>query len=118
MENHYIDIDGVPAILWGKPSHQLFLYIHGQGGNKEEAALFSKIVCQRGVQVLSIDLPEHGERIAEKNSFDPWHIVPELKMIMNNIKNSWEDISLCANSISCCRYEAAYFKNDGLGKCF
>lgn len=99
MENHYIDIDGVPAILWGKPSHQLFLYIHGQGGNKEEAALFSKIVCQRGVQVLSIDLPEHGERIAEKNSFDPWHIVPELKMIMNNIKNSWEDISLCANSI-------------------
>ena len=116
MENHYIDIDGVPAILWGKPSHQLFLYIHGQGGNKEEAALFSKIVCQRGVQVLSIDLPEHGERIAEKNSFDPWHIVPELKMIMNNIKNSWEDISLCANSIGAW-FSMLSFYNEHFEKC-
>lgn len=116
MENLYIDIGGVPAILWGKPSHRLFLYIHGQGGNKEEAALFSKIVCQKGAQVLSIDLPEHGQRKAEKNSFDPWHVVPELKMIMSNIKNSWKDISLYASSIGAW-FSMLSFYNEHFEKC-
>lgn len=116
MENHYISIGGVPAILWGKPSQQLFLYIHGQGGNKEEAAAFSKIVCQRGFQVLSIDLPEHGQRKAEKDSFNPWHIIPELKMIMSNIKNHWKKISLYASSIGAW-FSMLSFYNEHFEKC-
>lgn len=48
MENHYIDIDGVPAILWGKPSHQLFLYIHGQGGTKKKPLYFQKLFVKEG----------------------------------------------------------------------
>lgn len=57
MEKHYIFINEVPAALWGQQSARLFLYIHGKGGNKEEAAAFSEIVCPKGYQVLSIDLP-------------------------------------------------------------
>ena len=99
MENHNIFINEVPAILWGQQSNRLFLYIHGKGGNKEEAAAFSEIVCQRGFQVLSIDLPEHGQRKSEINTFNPWHAVPELKMIMEYAKKHWQNISLFANSI-------------------
>lgn len=85
-----IQVNEIPAILWGKDSKKLYLYIHGQGGYKEEAEMFSKIVNQYGWQVLSIDLPEHGERKSEINSFDPWHVVPELSMIMEYAKSKWK----------------------------
>ncbi|MFQ7801721.1 MAG: hypothetical protein ACLRHW_19850 [Coprobacillus cateniformis] len=64
-------IDKIPAILWGEPSKKICIYIHGQGGNKKEAEYFSKKVCKYGWQVISIDLPEHGERIHEKDKFNP-----------------------------------------------
>lgn len=98
IEMRRIQVNEIPAILWGKDSKKLYLYIHGQGGYKEEAEMFSKIVNQYGWQVLSIDLPEHGERKNEINSFDPWHVVPELSMIMEYAKSRWEKISLFANS--------------------
>ncbi len=94
-----IDINGIPAIIWGTPAKQLYLYIHGQGGNKEEAERIAEVFCKHGYQVLSLDLPEHGERKDEQNSFDPWHIVPELKSVMKFARNQWERISIFANSI-------------------
>lgn len=99
MEKKKFQIHGIPAILLGTPSKNLYLYIHGQGGNKEEAEAFANIVCQHSWQVLSIDLPEHGARKEEINSFDPWHVVPELSAVMEYAKGNWKDISLFANSI-------------------
>lgn len=99
MKRQKIQIHGIPAIIFGDTSDKLCLYIHGQGGYKEEAELFSIIFCRNGWQVLSIDLPEHGDRADESNSFDPWHIVPELTMLMKYIKQEWEQIALIANSI-------------------
>lgn len=117
MKKHNIRINEVPAIIWGETSKQLFLYIHGQGGNKEEAANFSEIVCQRGFQVLSIDLPEHGERKDETGiSFDPWHAVYELKNVMSYAKNNWESISLFANSIGAW-FSMLSFADETLDKC-
>ena len=52
----------IPAILYGNSSDSLFLCIHGKMGCKEEAAHFAEIVCTKVYQVLSIDLPGHGER--------------------------------------------------------
>lgn len=117
MEKNNILINGIPAILWGKPSRQLFLYVHGKGGNKEEALSFSGIVCQRGYQVLSIDLPGHGQRKAEIDLFDPWHIIPELKGVMNYAKEHWKNISLYANSIGAW-FSMLSFAEESLEKCF
>ena len=116
MENRNIFINEVPAILWGQQSNRLFLYIHGKGGNKEEAAAFSEIVCRRGFQVLSIDLPEHGQRKSEINTFNPWHAVPELKMIMEYAKKHWQNISLFANSIGAW-FSMLSFSNEPLEQC-
>lgn len=99
MKKIKIKIHQILAIIWGESSGKLYLYIHGQGGSKEEAEVFSNIVCRYGWQVLSIDLPGHGDRKIEVNSFDPWHIVPELSMIMEYAKSRWEHISLFASSI-------------------
>ena len=61
-----INIEHIPAMIWGVPSSKVYLYVHGQDGNKEEAATFAEIVGRYGFQTLSIDLPEHGERKDEK----------------------------------------------------
>ncbi|MFN1922390.1 hypothetical protein ACK2FT_15925 [Clostridioides difficile] len=50
----------------GNPSSKLYIYIHGQCGNKEEAEAFANIAVPHEYQVLSVDLPEHGERKREK----------------------------------------------------
>ena len=92
-------IGRIPAVVWGEPSGRLYLYVHGQGGDKEEAGLFAAIACGCGWQVLSVDLPGHGERKAEQDCFDPWHIVPELREVMEFAVRGWGQISLFALSI-------------------
>lgn len=38
-----IEIDGIPAIIWGVPSPKMYLYIHGQEGSKEDAYHIAEI---------------------------------------------------------------------------
>lgn len=111
MKLENIKIGEIPAIMWGEKSDNLYLYVHGQGGNKEEASLFAQTVCQKGFQVLSIDLPEHGERSGVSGAtFDPWHAVPELKKVMGYAKNSHKNIYLFANSIGAWFSMLAFFE--------
>ena len=77
----HFSIHGIPAVLYGDSSEKLFLYIHGKMGCKEEAARFAEIVCPKGYQVLSMDLPGHGERTGEMERFVPWEVVPELQAV-------------------------------------
>ena len=109
-------IDRIPAIIFGVPSRKIYLYIHGQGGNKEEAQSIAEVICRYGYQVLSIDLPEHGERKSEINSFDPWHIVPELIDVMGFVNVHWEQVSLFANSIGAW-FSMLSFGNECLDNC-
>lgn len=89
----------IPVVLHGDSSEKLFLYIHGKMGCKEEAARFAEIVCPKGYQVLSIDLPGHGERTRETERFVPWEVVPELRAVCGFARQRWKRISLYANSI-------------------
>ena len=79
-------------LSWGVPSSKVYLYVHGQGGNKEEAADFAEIVCRYGFQTLSIDLPGHGERKDEKAAFLPWEVVPEIQSVMDVRKKA---VAIC-----------------------
>lgn len=49
--------------------------------------------------MLAIDLPEHGARQGEKNRFNPWTVVPELKTVFAYMKHRWSEIGVCAHSI-------------------
>lgn len=91
-------IHNIPTILYGEPCDRVWLFVHGKCGYKEEAEAFAESACPKGVQVLAIDLPEHGERKAV-TGFDPWHVVPELKEIMTYLWQRWAHVSLRANSI-------------------
>lgn len=99
MITQQILIGNIPSILWGNASSRLYLYVHGQEGNKEEASFLAEKICVRGWQVLSFDLPGHGERKDENDSFDPWHVSPELDLVMKYVKRHWKQHALYANSI-------------------
>ena len=60
------------------------LYVHGQGGSREEAAAFAAAACRHGWQVLSVDLPGHGVRTKEGWGVRPLaRVVPELEWVLN-----------------------------------
>ena len=77
MREEHFKIESIPTVIYGDKNNKVYIFIHGKSGCKEEAAEFAKIVCVKGYQVLSIDLPGHGERKTEIDSFVPWKMVPE-----------------------------------------
>lgn len=116
MEPKHLLIKDIPTLIWGTQSDKVFLYVHGQGGNKEEAQNFAAIVQEHDYQVLSIDLPKHGERKTDKKSFEPWEVTPELCYTMNYIKQNWKTVALFANSIGAW-FSMLAFKDELLEKC-
>ncbi len=78
MKTEQFEIDSIPAVLYGEPSKQGYLFLHGQMGHKEEAAAFAQVVCPKGFQVLSVDLPDHGQRRNRGETLTPWTAVPDI----------------------------------------
>jgi alpha-beta hydrolase superfamily lysophospholipase len=109
-------IEHIPAILCGAESDEVFLFIHGKNGNKEEAADFAQTACKAGWQVLGIDLPEHGERKSGGVEMLPWNVVPELQTVMTYAKQRWSHIAVRANSIGAW-FSMLTFANEQLEKC-
>lgn len=116
MKEQHLIIGEIPAILFGEVSKQLFLFVHGQGGNKEEARAFATVACSIGWQVLGIDLPEHGERVGGSISFNPWHVVPELHRVMQYARAGWQQIALRATSIGSW-FSLLAFSGESLAQC-
>lgn len=108
IPNKEFRINSINAIILGETSERLFIYIHGQNGNKEEAHNIENVVCGYGFQILSIDLPNHGY---------PWDIVPELQNVMKFANKHWSDISIFANSIGAWFCMLSY-ANENLKNCF
>ena len=81
MKTQKLEISGIPALLYGKESRKVYLYVHGKMGCKEEALPFAELACPAGYQVLAVDLPEHGERRGSSEKLLPWVAVPELEAV-------------------------------------
>lgn len=94
-----IQINNIPAILYGSASDRLYLYVHGKQSRKEEAEHFANIAEKSGYQVLSFDLPEHGERASEQYSCTAQNGVHDLKEIYSFVKHKYKSISLYACSL-------------------
>lgn len=116
MQENIFAIKNISAILYGEEGDKVYLFVHGKCGCKEEAKDFAEIVCPRGWQVLSVDLPEHGYRKNETDAFDPWHIVPELQTVMAYAKANWNRIALRATSIGAW-FSMLAFQGELLEKC-
>ncbi|MBQ8170963.1 MAG: alpha/beta hydrolase [Oscillospiraceae bacterium] len=75
MKTEYLKINNIPSKLYSADHpHGTVLAVHGFGGSKESAAIsaLAETITPQGLNVLSWDLPAHGERTetAEALSID------------------------------------------------
>lgn len=99
MNTQRFQIGTIPAVLYGEPADQGYLFLHGQMGHKEEAEAFARVACPRAYQVLSVDLPAHGERQNRGEELLPWTAVPDIRAALDWARHRWKTVSLRANSI-------------------
>jgi esterase/lipase len=99
IERKKLVIDNIPAIIWGNKSDKVYLFVHGKMSCKEEAEGFAEKAVEKGFQVLSFDLPEHGERKIESYPCNVLNGVHDLEVIGEYVKREWKEISLFATSL-------------------
>lgn len=101
MKTQKLLIDQIPAVVWGEPSDRVFLAVHGNLSNKEDTVirLLAEEAALRGIQVISFDLPEHGERAGTQPPCKVQFCVRDLRKVMDYAKSRWQQISLFACSM-------------------
>lgn len=94
-------IENIPAIIWGKKSNKIIVAVHGNMSSKSDIPIeiLAEEAILEGYQVLSFDLPEHGDRKAAPELCKVQNCVQELGKIMEAAKKNSNEISLFACSI-------------------
>lgn len=106
-------IENIPARLWGAETEKIIVAVHGNLSDKADApiALLAEVAIPKGYQVLSFDLPQHGDRKTEPTLCKVQNCVHELTTMMNYARQGSSDISLFACSMgayfSLLAYQAA-----------
>lgn len=111
-----IEIENIPVILWGEPSDNIYIFVHGKMSSKESAHGFAEIAVERGYQVLSFDLPEHGERKDKNYLCNVWNGVQDLEIIGAYVQENWRNINLFGCSIGA-YFSLLAYKNLPIKKC-
>lgn len=99
MKTEHFSISEAPALLYGEPADRGYFFLHGQMGCKEEAEPFARIVCPKGYQVLSLDLPGHGERQGRGEELTPWAAAADIQEALRWTADRWQRYALRATSI-------------------
>ena len=99
MEKIKLEVAGIPAVLYGKRSRRVYLYVHGKNGSAAEAARFARTACPSGWQVLAVDLPEHGARKDSPEKLVPWVVTRELQAVYARMQPVWKHIRVYGVSI-------------------
>lgn len=101
MKVKNIKISNIPAIIWGEKSNKIMIAVHGNMSSKSDTPItvLSEEITPFGYQVLSFDLPEHGERKSEPTLCKVQNCISNLEKIMEFAKGQASSISLMANSM-------------------
>ncbi len=114
-----LTVSGIPAILWGDKSEKMFIAVHGNMSSKDDECItmLAENVLSAGYQVLSFDLPEHGER---NNDLDyicnAQNCVRDLNIIKEYAYSVSADVSLFACSMGA-YFSLVAFQDGLLDKC-
>lgn len=98
MELTELEAAGLNASLYGPPADRVWLYVHGKGGCKEEAADFACLACPRGWQVLGGRLAGARARRGDGVPLDPWHARPSCGAV-GYAKGRWQHTALRCTSL-------------------
>jgi alpha-beta hydrolase superfamily lysophospholipase len=109
-------LQGIPTIIWGEKSEKIYVFVHGKLSCKEAAEVFALKACQKGYQVISFDLPEHGERKEQQYACNPWNGLRDLTLIGDYIGKQWSEFYLVAFSLGA-YFSLLAFKDLFIKKC-
>lgn len=116
MDKVHIDIYNkdivIPSVLWGERQQRILIAVHGDQSNKEDAIIevLAQNAIKKDYQVLSFDLPEHGDRINSDYECNPQNSVSDLVAIYNYVTSLASEIYLFACSIGAYFSLLAYHK--------
>lgn len=119
METKRIKINNIPSIIWGEKSSKVFIAIHGNMSNKEDKVIeiLANKVTNKGYQLISFDLPEHGERKIDTNYLcKVQNCVNDLKQIIEYAKANYSEINIWACSIGA-YFSLLAYKDEDLKQC-
>lgn len=119
IKNEGINIDGIPSIIWGEKSSKVFIAVHGNMSNKEDDVIkiLAEKVINRGYQLLSFDLPEHGARKDDTNYLcKVQNCVKDLKQIIEYAKKNYQEINLWACSMGA-YFSLLAYKDEDIKQC-
>lgn len=96
MKQTTLKIGHIPALLWGECSGRLLIAVHGNMSHKADTVieLLAQHATLQGYQVLSFDLPEHGDRKDSPILCKVQTCVEELRSVMAYAKTLATEISL------------------------
>jgi hypothetical protein len=92
----------IPCTLWGKEkSSRVIIAVHGYFANKEDAciAILAEESVSAGYQVLSFDLPAHGDRSHIESECHVEQAVKDIRTIITEARKYFSQIELFACSI-------------------
>jgi uncharacterized protein len=118
MIKQNLKIENIPAILWGDKSDKLFVVVHGNMSNKADDSIivFAEEATAIGYQVLSFDLPEHGDRKDEHYACKVQNCVQDLNAIMSYAQSLSNNISVFACSMGA-YFSLLAYSNEPLQQC-
>lgn len=102
MNIQRLQLGAVPAVVWGAPGDTVYLAVHGNLSNKEDTVIrmLAERLTDSGIQLLSFDLPEHGERKQDTAYLcTVQNCVADLKQVMAYARRRWSRINLWACSM-------------------
>ena len=119
MKIERIKINNIPSIIWGEKSNRVFIAVHGNMSNKEDEVIkiFAEKIASSGYQLLSFDLPEHGERKDDTTYLcKVQNCVKDLKQIIEYAKKNYEEINLWACSMGA-YFSLLAYKDEDIKQC-
>lgn len=119
MKTERINIHNIPSVIWGEKSSKVFIAVHGNMSNKEDEVIkiLAEKVTARGYQLLSFDLPEHGERRNDTTYLcKAQNCVNDLNQIITYVKNYYEEINLWACSMGA-YFSLLSYKDEKINQC-
>ena len=119
MKTEKININDIPSIIWGEESKRIFIAVHGNMSNKEDDVIkiLAEKAIDKGYQLLSFDLPEHGERKGDnKYLCKVQNCVKDLKQILEYVKKNFDEINLWACSMGA-YFSLLAYKDENIKQC-
>ena len=93
-------LDGIPALRWGEPGGRAVVGVHGQFSNKLDPVMAQcgEVIASRGDQLITFDLPTHGDRRDDK-VFNAMVTSPEVRAFAQLARSQSTEVGLLASSI-------------------